>query len=252
VVSCSSAGSCRRATYNDAGNALLRVAVALQVLRDCGENAGWERHVEDPVGLLATLLKLLEVLLKCNERVILVILPGNVCAEAAKLVQLLLDLLCGRLDVRLDALEVLLVVHLCPRISDDANVLGEEVVAVLCEWSATNHPIAVEPRTRPKSAGNCLVLAVSPVSLLATTHCLLLCQITRGTQHYDDGVVLELFVAVRTHKSANVPSTVLSRSRHFLELPLQYRTRGSLTTTTTTRVERSFDGISKGCKKLHH
>jgi hypothetical protein len=126
-------------TYNDSGDALLGVAVALQVLGDCGENAGWERHVKDPVGLLATLFKLLEVLLKRNEGVILVILPRNVCAEAAKLVQLLLDLLCGRLDVRLDALEVLLVVHLCPRISDDANVLGEEVVAVLCEWSATNN-----------------------------------------------------------------------------------------------------------------
>jgi hypothetical protein len=40
-------------------------------------------------------------------------------------------LLCWCLDVGLDALEVLLVVHLRPRISDNANILGEEVVAML-------------------------------------------------------------------------------------------------------------------------
>jgi hypothetical protein len=102
------------------------------------------------------------VLLELDEGVVLVILPRNVCAEAAELFKLLLDLLCGCFDVRLDALEVLLVVHLCPRISDDANVLGEEVVAVLYEWSATRDLIAVKPRTRPKSAGNCFGVSCVP------------------------------------------------------------------------------------------
>jgi hypothetical protein len=75
----------QRVTYNDSRNTLLRVAVALQVLRDCGEDAGWERHVKDPVGLIATLLELLKVLLKLNEGLVLVILSRNVCAEAAEL-----------------------------------------------------------------------------------------------------------------------------------------------------------------------
>jgi hypothetical protein len=66
-----------------------------------------------------------------NEGLVLVILTRDVRAVATELLQLLLELLCWCLDVGLDALEVLLVVHLCSRISDDANVLGEDVVAVL-------------------------------------------------------------------------------------------------------------------------
>jgi hypothetical protein len=46
------------------------------------------------------------------------------------------------------------VVHLRSRISDDANVLGEEVVAMLWERSVWIDPLAPEERTRPKSAGN--------------------------------------------------------------------------------------------------
>jgi hypothetical protein len=78
------------------------------------------------------------VLLQLNEGLILVVLARDVRAEAAELFQLLLKLLCWCLDVGLDALEVLVVVHLRPRISDDANVLGEEVVAVL-------HLVNLEP-----------------------------------------------------------------------------------------------------------
>jgi hypothetical protein len=91
---------------------------------------------------------------------------------------------------------------------------------------------------------------VSPVSLLAATHGLLLRQITRGTQHYDDSVVLELLVTVRTCESANGSSALLSRPRPFLKLPLHCGTRGSLI--TTTGIERNFDGIFEGCKELHH
>jgi hypothetical protein len=73
------------------------------------------------------------MILQLNEGLVLVVLAGNVCAVTAELLQLLLELLRGCLDVGLDAPEVLLVVHLRPRISDDANVLGKEVVAVLEE-----------------------------------------------------------------------------------------------------------------------
>jgi hypothetical protein len=44
---------------------------------------------------------------------------------------LVLDLLCGGLDVRLDTLDELGVVHLASCVSDNLDVLGEEVVLVL-------------------------------------------------------------------------------------------------------------------------
>lgn len=122
-------------TYNDSGNAVLGVAVALQVLRDCDEDAGGQSHVEYSVGLLSTLLELLQVLFELNEGLVLVVLARNVCAEATELIQLLLEFFSRGFDVGLDSLEILLMVHLCPRISDDANVLGEEVVSVLLKWS---------------------------------------------------------------------------------------------------------------------
>src|SRR5689334_20430259 len=58
---------CVRVAYNDTSNAALGVAVALQVLGDCDEDAGRESHVEDAVGLLAALLDFLHVLLELNE-----------------------------------------------------------------------------------------------------------------------------------------------------------------------------------------
>lgn len=101
------------------------------MLRDCGEDAGGKRHVEDAVVLLAALLELGHVLLQLNEGLVLVVLAGDVRAKADKLLELLLHFLRWGLDVGLDAFEVLLVVHLCARISNDANVFREEVVAVL-------------------------------------------------------------------------------------------------------------------------
>lgn len=121
--------------YNDTGNTALWVAIALQVLRNCDEDTGRKSHIEDAVGLLAALFNLLHVLLELNERVILVVLTRDIGAEVAEFVQLLLQVLCGGLDVRLDALEVFLAVHLGARISDDADVLGKEVVSVLYRWS---------------------------------------------------------------------------------------------------------------------
>ena len=53
--------------YNDAGNAALRVAISLQVLRNCDEDTGRKSHVEDAVGLLAALFNLLHMLLELDE-----------------------------------------------------------------------------------------------------------------------------------------------------------------------------------------
>jgi hypothetical protein len=78
-------GGCKGITYNDSRNAVLGVAVALQVLGNCGEDAGGERHVEYPVGLTAALLEFLKVVLKLNEGFILVVLARDVCAKTAKL-----------------------------------------------------------------------------------------------------------------------------------------------------------------------
>ena len=109
------------------------------MLGDCDEDAGREGHVEYPVVLLAALLDLLHVLLKSDEGFVLVVLARDVRTELAEFVQLLLQFFCGGFDVRLDALEVLLAVHLRACISDDVNVLWEEVVSVLCWWSENTH-----------------------------------------------------------------------------------------------------------------
>jgi hypothetical protein len=189
-------GRRRRATYNDARNAVLGIAVALQVLRNGNEDTGRESHVEYPVVLLATLLKLLHVLLELNEGLVLIVLAGNIRAEAAKLLQLLLQFLCRGLDVGLDALEVLLMVHLRPRISDNADVLWEEVVAVLLWWSMktkSKHGHVTYEAEERGELGTLLVTYL--LHQLALTYCLLLCQITGGAQNNDDGVVLELHVA---------------------------------------------------------
>lgn len=135
AVSCMISGGCRWRTHNDPRDTVLRIAVALQVLRDCNEHTGRESHVKYPVGLLATLLELPQVLFELLERLVLIVLAGDVRAEAAELFQLLLQFLCWCFDVGLDALEILVVVHLRPRISDDANVFWEEVVSVLFRWS---------------------------------------------------------------------------------------------------------------------
>ena len=75
-------------THNNTGQALLGVAVTLQLLRDGNEDTGGQSHVENAVGLLslAAGLNLLKVLVKVDERVILIVLAGNVGAEGAELV----------------------------------------------------------------------------------------------------------------------------------------------------------------------
>ena len=118
-------------TYDDTSEAIPRVAVALQLLRHGNENTGGQSYIEDSVLLLLALFDLVEMLVEVDERIILVVLTGDVGAHLAEVLEELLDFFCGHLDVGLDALEVFFVVHLCPRISDNLDILGEELVAVL-------------------------------------------------------------------------------------------------------------------------
>ena len=119
------------ATYDDPSQTLLGVTVALQLIGDGNEDARGQGHVEDTVLLLLALFDLVEMLVEVDERIILVVLTGDVGAHLAEVLEELLDFFCGHLDVGLDALEVFFVVHLCPRISDNLDILGQELVAVL-------------------------------------------------------------------------------------------------------------------------
>ena len=121
-------------TYNDTGDAVGWVAVLLQLLGDSGENAWWKSHVEYTVLLLSAILKLLKVVLEANERLILVILTGDVAADILECLELRLDFLRWGLDGGLDTLEELLTVHLCSGISDDLDVLWQELAAELHRW----------------------------------------------------------------------------------------------------------------------
>ena len=153
-----------RLLNNDTGNALLGVGVLLQALGN-GDEDGWGKsHVEDTVGLGLALLEALEVLLELLEALVVVVLSRHVGGVLAEVLELLLDLGCGGLDVALDTLEVLLVVHLCASISDNLDALGQVGIAVQAEQGREG---------------------------------LLLGEITRSTEDDDGGVLLELLVAAR-------------------------------------------------------
>jgi hypothetical protein len=119
------------ATHNDTGDAVLRVAVSLQLIRHGSEDAGGQSHVKDSVLLLLTPLDALKVLSEVDEGVILVVLTRDVGAQFAEAVQLLFDFLGGGLDIRSHTSQVFFVVHVCPGIADNLNSLGEELVTVL-------------------------------------------------------------------------------------------------------------------------
>lgn len=147
------------ATHNNTGNAVLGVAVSLQLIRHGNEDARRQRHVEDSVLFLMALLDVLEVLGEVDERVILVILAADVGAQLAEAIQLFFDFLGGGLDVRAHPSQIFFVVHVRPSISDDLDPLGEEFVTVLNTWSMpTDATILYSDRhrilTRPNSAGN--------------------------------------------------------------------------------------------------
>jgi hypothetical protein len=77
------------------------------------------------------MLDLLDMLVELLEGWILVILSRDICADLAELLQLLLHFLGWGLDVALDPLEVLRSVHLGSGISDNLDVLWQELVTEL-------------------------------------------------------------------------------------------------------------------------
>jgi hypothetical protein len=101
------------------------------MLRNNGEDAGRESHVEQAVGFLLSSLQLRQVAVETHERLISIILAGNVGAQAAEVVQLLFDFLGRGLHVGSDSFDVFIMVHFRSRISDDLDVFGEELVSVL-------------------------------------------------------------------------------------------------------------------------
>jgi hypothetical protein len=101
------------------------------VLRNNGEDTRRERHIEQTVVLRAVRLNLLEVLLQALEGLVLVILTRDVSAELCELFELLLSFFGGSLYVGLDASNVFIVVHLGTGISNNLDILGEELVSVL-------------------------------------------------------------------------------------------------------------------------
>lgn len=96
------------------------------------------------------------MLVEALERLILVVIAGDVGAQAAKVVELLLNLLGGSLHVGFDASQVLLVVHLGAGVSHDSDILGQELVSVLRSVSNARQRLkGQEKLTKPKSAGYC-------------------------------------------------------------------------------------------------
>lgn len=120
-----------RDTHDNTGDAVLWVAVLLQLLGDNGENARWQCHIENTVLLLSALLQLLEVCAQGHKRLILVVLTGDVCADFQEVLELALDLFRWSLDRGLNPLQELLVIHLSSRIADNLDVLWQELVAEL-------------------------------------------------------------------------------------------------------------------------
>jgi hypothetical protein len=130
------------------------------------------------VSLLATRLELLQVLPKLNEGLILVVLTRDICAVSAELVELLLEILCGGFDERPDTLDVLVVVHLCAGISDDANVLGEEVVSVLFDLLGEYSEFGLLDSQDQRARGTRIVSARKCHVQPQVAYRLLLCQIS--------------------------------------------------------------------------
>lgn len=103
------------------------------------------------------------MLLELLEALVIVVLSRHVGSVLAELLELLLDLGCGSLDVALDALQVLLAVHLRAGIADDLDALGQVGIAVQAEQGREG---------------------------------LLLSEVTGGAEDDDGGVLLELLGSV--------------------------------------------------------
>lgn len=187
-------------TYNNSGNALLRVADLLQVLRDDGEDAGGKSHVKQTVRLGPVFLDLLQVLLELLERLILIILTGDVGAEFGELLQLVLGLLGRGLHVGFDSAQVLFAVHLGTGISDDSDIFGEELVSILHQksaWLVYEQILGIFNLTKPKSAGYYQIVKLAQAvedgqDKRARSYSLLFGKIARSTKDDNSRVLLQL------------------------------------------------------------
>lgn len=86
-------------TYDDSRNAILRVAVPFEMLRDGYEHTRREGHIEDSVAFFTIVLDLQNVLIELLEWLILIVLSGKVCASLAESIELFFNFLCRRLDI---------------------------------------------------------------------------------------------------------------------------------------------------------
>jgi hypothetical protein len=118
---------------DDTNDALLWVAVLLQVLGDRDEDTGRKSHVEDTVVLGLALLNLLQVLVKLLEGAILVICTSKVGTDVTESIELIFNLFGWGLDVGADAFDILSVVHLGTSISHNPHIFGQVLVTKLGE-----------------------------------------------------------------------------------------------------------------------
>lgn len=133
------------------------------MIGDRDEDTWWEGHVKDSVLFLLILLDFFKMFVEVNERVILVILAGDIRAKLAKALELLFHVLGRHLNIGLHAAQVLGVVHLRTSISYNFDILGEEFVPVLLivvrdrfvESIVVVGIVRSGIRTRPNKAGNC-------------------------------------------------------------------------------------------------
>lgn len=120
------------------------------MLRNGDKDTGGKSHVEDPVSLLAVLLNISNSIVELLEGLVLIVLTRDICADRSELFELFFHLFRRGLDVRLDSFEVLGMVHLRSSISDNLDVIGEELVAEL------DMLVSIKPRNVWEAGRHCL------------------------------------------------------------------------------------------------
>lgn len=139
---------------DDAVDAALRVVVLLEVGGDDGKDRGGKGHVEDAVLgrvlVRVSLLRLLDLLLKQLEALVLVVLARNVGASLEELLELLLHRGNRRLDVLGDlALEVLWAATTFQFRSECGKRCCDDIVPI----TAATSPPRAEPTRHPGGSG---------------------------------------------------------------------------------------------------
>jgi hypothetical protein len=94
------------------------------------------------------------MLLKTLKIFRLIILAGNIAANFGEFLKLLFDFFRGCLDILFDTLEVFVMGHLCPGVSDDVNVFRKEFISVLVIGQLNGARLGQRIPTKPNRAGN--------------------------------------------------------------------------------------------------